>query len=274
MIDTSLFGADIPAGSYSVGDVVQLKNVDGPAVVRSGRGTALLKRVTVGEIIGASAAFSNWKIYVKNSDWVDAMCSQVSGLGAPTILDEKAGTVQSGNDCVLTPNSSWEVYAVCTVSATTTAANSIFAAIDIDYPAVASIIDPDKLPGIPATIEVIEAGNTINAGGTLTTSKWNVTNVDIFKAGYEYALQKVEAIGNNSGAYTPFAGFIAISNAAGMGGLKRIMPIASDPVNIRNKIEYASKLVKGPMDISYMLFDSSATTSDTNILLDFVKRRV
>lgn len=40
-------------------------------------------------------------------------------------------------------------------------------------------------------------------------------------------------------------------------------------------IEYASKLVKGPMDISYKLFVSgTATTSNLKLTLDFVKRRI
>ncbi len=275
MIDTTLFGADLPAGTYSIGDMVQLGCVDGPSVVRSGRGAALLKRVTVGLINTASGSFSNWKIYVKNSDWIDPMCSMTTALRTITALDEKAGSVQRGNDCPLTPNSSWEVWAVAVQTQTTTIANSIFATIDVDYPAVSSIIDPDSLNGIPTTLEISKTVPA-NASGTLTTSSWAIANVDIFKAGYEYALQKVEAMGTKSGAFKDVAGFIAISNAAGMGGLKRIMPICDNPGCIRNKVEYASKLVKGPMDVSFMLFDATATadTADMNVALDFVKRRV
>ena len=47
-IDTSLFAADIPAGTYAVGDVVNLACIDGPANVRSGRGAAKLKPIIAG----------------------------------------------------------------------------------------------------------------------------------------------------------------------------------------------------------------------------------
>lgn len=271
MIDSALFGADLPAGTYTKGDIIPLKIVNGPAVVRSGRGAAILKRLTVGTLINASGSLSTWKVVAKNSDWVDPMMSITAPLREPTALDERTGCVQSGNNCPLTPNSSWEVYAICQDTVTTTVANSIFALLDIDYPSVSSIIDPDALTGIPATIESDFTIDTL-ASGTLTTGQWFTFNVDIFKAGFEYALQKLELM-NATGSQ----GFVAISNAAGMGGLKRIIPVASHPFNIRNKIEYASKLVKGPMDISIMMFSNTgtaATGTAAEVILDFVKRRV
>ena len=271
MIDSTLFGASIPAGTYTRGDVIPLGLIDGPSVVRSGRGAAKLKRLTVGMMINASGSLSSWEIHVKNSDWVDEMISLVAPLREMTTLDEKSGCVQRGNDCDLTQNSSWEVYAVCGYGGTTTVGNSIFALIDIDYPSVSSIVNPDACVGIPASIKMTESAGY--AAPDITANKWSVINVDFFKAGYAYALQKVELLGAGSAAQ----GFIALSNAAGMAGLKRIMPIASSPANIRNKVEYSSMLVKGPMDVSYMLFDNSGTASTgipTDILFDFVKRRV
>ena len=272
MIDSTLFAADIATGSYSVGDMIPLKLVEGPGNVRSGRGAAILKRLTTGQLLDASGSSSNWKIYVKNSDWIDPMTSLAASIRAPTALDERTGQIQRGHDCVLTPNSSWEVYAVCTVASTTTVANSIFALIDIDYPSVSSIVNPDELAGIPATIETSHASIPYKAGGTLTTSNPTVVNVDFFKAGFEYALEKVELIGATAGC----EGFISISNAAGMAGLKRIMPIVTSPMAIRNKVEYASKLVKGPLDIGFNLFANSATpgTDTVTLFLDFVKRRL
>lgn len=272
MIDSTLFGASIPAGTYTRGDVVPLSLIDGPSVVRSGRGAALLKRLTVGMMINASGSVTGWEIHVKNSDWVDDMISLAAPLRELTALDEKSGTIQRGNDCPLTPNSSWEVYAVCHTGGTTTVGNSIFALLDIDYPSVSSIINPDTLPGIPTSIKDTKS-TTSGQGPNITAAVWQVQNVDFFKAGYEYALQKVELVGVG----LALNGFIALSNAAGMAGLKRIMPIASNPANIRNKVEYASKLVKGPMDISLMLFDNSGTASTgntTDLILDFVKRKV
>lgn len=268
-IDTSLFLADIPAGTYAVGDKVPLTIKAGPSNVRSGRGAAILKRTTVGIIGTASGSLSYWKISVKNSDWVDPMKSATAPLSAATALDERSGCIQRGNDCPLTPNSSWEVVAECVYANTTTVANTIFALIDVDYPSVAAIVDPDALPGIPATIDISPGTITSHGLGAGAGATWDVFNVDIFKAGFEYALAKVEAIN------TP-TGFMAIANAAGMGGLCRIIPVATTVENIRNKVEYATKLVKGPMDVMFMGFANSATpgTATPNVLFDFVKRRV
>ncbi len=272
-IDSTLFGADIPAGSYTAGDIIQLACVSGPEVVRSGRGAALMKRLTVGQIGSVSGSASYWKIHVKNSDWVDPMISASSAINNNTSLDERSGCIQRGNDCPLTPNSSWEVFAECIVSVTTTVDNSIFALIDIDYPAVSSITDPDKLVGIPTSIEYGGKTISLNALGTIESSSWDTVNVDIFKAGYEYALQKVEY---TTGAAAAIQGFFALSNAAGMGGLTRIMPVTQSLNGIKNTVEYATKLVKGPMDLKYLMFANSGTPStDTPaMIMDFVKRKV
>jgi hypothetical protein len=96
--------------------------------------------------------------------------------------------------------------------------------------------------------------------------------VDIFKAGYEYAIQKMELLS----PLAIVAGFVALANAAGMGGLQRIMPVTGIYESIRNKVEYSTKLVKGPMDIKFMLFNNSATpgTETPQIIMDYVKRKV
>ena len=99
MIDSVLFGADIPAGTYSPGDMIPLKVIDGPATVRSGRGAALLKRFTAGQLADVTGSTSIWKIYVKNSDWVDPMISVAASIRYITALDERTGCVQSGNNC-------------------------------------------------------------------------------------------------------------------------------------------------------------------------------
>lgn len=271
-IDSSLFAADLPAGTYAVGDKVSLGCIAGPAVVRSGRGAAIMKRVTVGMLGAVSGSITSWKITVKNSDWVDGMISMTSSIRDGTALDERSGLIQRGNDCPLTPNSSWEVIAECVGGATTTVGNSIFALIDIDYPSVSSITDPDMLVGIPSSIDYIPpVAITLGALGSLTTAKWDVFNADIFKAGFEYALQKIEIVTTAASQ-----GFVALASAAGMGGLQRIMPISNSPANIRNKVEYATKLQKGPMDIKFLMFANSGTgtTSNADMLMDFVKRRI
>lgn len=272
-IDVSVFGADLPAGTYAAGDVVPLGCVDGPAVVRSGRGTAILKRITAFSIISQSGSYTAWKIRVKNSDWIDPATSITATLASPTALDRRTSAIAAGHDCPLTPNSSWQVEAECVAGGTTTVANSIAAVIEVDYPQVSAITEPDKLVGIPASIEYDKTGVTVNAPGSLTTSNWDVVNVDLFKAGYQYALEKLELISRTYGV----VGFIALSNAAGMGGLTRIIPICNNSDNIRPLIEYASSLVKGPMDIKYKLFNNTSTSASTDtiqIVMDFVKRRI
>lgn len=266
-IDSSLFMAQIPAGTYAAGDTIELGIKAGPANVRSGRGAAILKRLTVGVVNGASGSVTYWKVEAKNSDWIDPMASLTSPLISTTTLDERSGAIQRGNDCPLTPNSSWSVVATCVIGGTTTVANDIFALIDIDYPSVSSIVDPDRLVGIPSSVDY--GGNTItvNANGTSDTARWDVFNTDFFKAGYDYALQKIELV--NGGGN----GFIALANAAGMQGLQRIIPISGILDAIRNKIEYATQLVKGPMDIKYMIFSSTASTATPNLIMDFVKKR-
>lgn len=270
MIDSSLFGVSLPTGTYAPGDVVQLKLKDGPGVVRSGRGSAILKRTIGGFLSEASGALTFWKIHIRNSDWIDDAQMLTTSLGDATTLDQHSGAVRIGNDTNLTPNSSWEVWAECIIGGTTTAANSLFALIDIDYPQVSSIVDPDALIGIPASLDYKITGGTINAPN-IEAAGWQTVNLDILKAGYQYALQEIAAFTAAGGGPR---GFVKISNAAGMGGLARIVPVSCAPAAIKQTIQYASLLVKGPMDLSVMLFNTSASTSDTIILMDFVKRRM
>lgn len=56
------------AGSYTKGDVIQLGVIDGPAVVRSGRGAAILKRIMVGTLTSASGAAITLKVSIKNQN--------------------------------------------------------------------------------------------------------------------------------------------------------------------------------------------------------------
>lgn len=261
-IDVSVFGADLPAGTYAAGDVIALDCVDGPAVVRSGRGAALLKRMTSFILTNQSGSYTAWKVKIKNSDWIDPATSITAALAAATTLDRRTSAIAAGHDCPLTPNSSWQVEAECVAGGTTTVANSIAAVIEVDYPQVSAITEPDRLVGIPASIEYDKTGVTVNAPGSLTTSQWDVVNVDVFKAGFQYALEKLELISRSTGV----VGFIALSNAAGMGGLTRIIPICNNSDNIRPLIEYASSLVKGPMDIKYKLFNNSGSGATTDTI--------
>ncbi len=264
MIDTSMFALDIASGTaVTAGQEIPLKCVDGPAVVRSGRGAALLKRMQTLRIGTAGVGFL---VKIKTSDWVDPVINEAGPMGTTT-MDRRTGGYQSGNNCPLTPNSSWEVVAIPLGSTTTTGDVSLLALIDIDYPSVSSIVDPESLPGIPCTItESIQAAG--NAAGSAETATWTGGNFDIFKAGYEYALQKCSAATSANGAIV----FVQISNAAGMAGLSRIIPVYVDPNTICNIVEYASKLVKGPMDIKIKAFATGTLTY--TIIMDYVKRRI
>jgi len=271
MIDSSLFGITLPAGTYSVGDVVQLNLKDGPGVVRSGRGSAMLKRAVGGFLSEKSTGLTFWKIHVKNSDWIDDIQVLTTSLGDATTLDQHSGAVRIGNNTDLTPNSSWEVWAECIMGGTTTTANSLFALIDIDYPQVSSIIDPDALKGIPASLDyTFSSGNIV--APDINAATWQTVNIDILKAGYQYALQEIATFTGSTGGGP--RGFVKISNAAGMGGLSRIVPVSSAPAAIKQTIQYASLLVKGPMDLSVMLFNDTTATTTILVLLDFVKRRM
>ena len=264
-IDSSLFAADLPAGTYAVGDTVPLVCVHGPTNVRSGRGSAILKRIFSGMLVANNTV---WRIHVKNSDWIDEAVNYSGYLDLTTCMDTHSGMCQFGNDAALTPNSAWQVYAECVEGATSTVASSLFALLDIDYPQVSAITDPDKLQGIPTSILMDVAGAPINSHGTMTSSAWKVINVDYLKAGYQYCLQEISVRG------TFACGFVAMSNAAGMGGLSRIVPVNASASAIRATIEYASKLVKGPMDVGLFLFNTTAATANITMIHDYVKRAV
>lgn len=263
-IDTSLWAVDIAAGAITKGATYELTCTDGPSVVRSGRGAAILKRISSFKM-GAGGV--NFIISIINSDWIDPVVNEATSASAATAFDRRTGGYQSGNNCQLTPNSSWRVVAVALNSGTATA-GTLFTTIDIDYPTVSSIIDPDAIPGIPSSI-VMEKTITSIAAGSYIGSGWTGQSEDFFKAGYEYALQKLSVV-DIAGVLA----FVSLSNAAGMGGLTRIVPCYSDASAIRTIVEYASKLVKGPLDVKVKLIGTSSGTVTTTIIMDYVKRKV
>lgn len=265
-IDSTLFVCDIPAGTYAAGDVLNFKVNLGPANVRSGRGDAILKQIAT--FYAASLGACKWRIHVKNSDWIDDVESFPAVLLGATSMDDHNGSIQFGCDDKLTQNSGWMVYAECISGGTTTTANSLFVLIDIDYPQVSAIRDPDTLIGVPTSIKFDKTTEAVQAIGALENGTWSVVSVDYFKAGYAYCIQAVEAVTtSNIGG-----GFLAFSNAAGMGGLQRIIPMNVDINAIKYKLRYASKLVKGPMDVKLMLCAASATTTDIFMIHDYVKK--
>ena len=263
-IDSSLFAFDLPAGTYNAGDTFQMSCIDGPSLVRSGRGTAVLKQMMVGRLANVNGTF---RIHIKNSDWIDECTSLPSYINNTTAFDDHSGLIQFGCDNVLTQNSGWSVYLECLATVTTAADDSFFALIDVDYPAVSAVTDPDNITGIPTSIEYDVSNIAVNQYGSLTTAAWNVQNVDYFKAGYVYCLQAVELVGSGM-----VDGFLAFSSASGMGGLQRIVPLSINTAAIRQKIRYASKLVKGPMDVKIKVFNTTAGTGTAWMCHDYVKK--
>lgn len=263
-LDSSLFAAQIPAGTYAVGDRINLGCIRGPAVVRSGYGNAILKKIFTAE--ANTPAATGWTIHIKNSNWVD----KVSNIALPmdeTSLDEESVNIQKGHDCPLTPNSAWEVWAECYIAGTETANNDLFALIDIDYPAVSSIKNPKTETGVPVTIEINENVTITDVTVDPATTAWNQFTFDIFKAGYRYLLDQVTVrVATVTGiVFTEFSG------AAGQNGLSRIVPCRSRVAGMKYTIDYATPLVKGPMNIAIAAYGTAGTGAAYGSL-DWVKR--
>lgn len=263
-LDSVLYHAAVPTGTYAVGDIIPLSVNRGPAVVRDGYGQAVLKKIFTA-YNGQTAAF---KIVVRNSNWDDSLSNPALNLGE-TALDENSASINRGHDCRLIPNSTFDVYAECITAGTTTADYDLFCLMDIDYPSVPSVTNPRMAQGTPMTIDNVSKLVSFVANGTPLT--WTTTNVDVFKAGYEYLLTQVSYIVGT----TVNVAFLSISGAAGQNGLERIIPVrAGNQVGIKYLIDYTTPLVKGPMNISFAgTSPGGATTGTPYLYMDFVKRR-
>lgn len=262
-IDSTLFGAVIPAATYAIGDSVPLSVLRGPAIVRDGYGSAFLKRL----IVMGNQAGATFKVTLKNSNWVDEM-SNIALAANETAFGNDSGAVQAGNDAPLTANSGWSVVAECIAAGTETADSDIACLIDVDYPSVAAVYNPRSVKGNPVTIDG-SYSHTIAAKGTITTATWATYNVDVLKAGYKYLL--TEASFKDSATST--FGFVSISGAAGQAGLERIIPVRSGNVNgLRYVLDYSTPLVKGPFNINLMSVGATSVTAAAYVYLDMVKK--
>lgn len=263
-LDSSLFAAKIPAGAYAIGDSIQLGIIRGPEVVRSGYGSALLKRVFTVALNTVSA----WKITVRNSNWVDETSNPGSGM-TETSLGENSASIQPGHDAPLTPNSSWMVTATCVVAGTETADSMVFALIDVDYPSVAAIKNPKIEQGFPVTTDFANLPITVTAKTANPANLvWTVKNVDILKAGSKYLLSQTSFKSPNATEI----GFVEISGAAGQNGLARIIPCRSQSyAGLKYYVDYSTPLVKGPMNIAIAAV-GTAGADNAYLYLDWVKR--
>lgn len=265
-IDTSMFGAAIPAATYAVGDRIDLGIIRGPAVVRDGYGEPKLKRMIT---LVTGTPTTAWEIHIKNSNWVDEVINTASFQSA-TSLSNNGSAIQAGQNVPLQVNSGWSVYAVCIGAGTEASALDLVALIDIDYPRVAAVADPKQVQGEPCSTRLNIAGtSTINGG--IATPTWSTVNVDILKAGYKYLV--TEMMFRATGVGSTF-GFISISGAAGQGGLERIIPVVNNTVSLRYSVDYSTPLTKGPMNVNAMVFNTSATATTYQVCFDFVKKNV
>lgn len=264
-IDSSLFHVVVPAGTHLAGEVIPLKVIRGPSVVRDGYGSAKLKRIYT---IGNTTA--QWAITVKNANWVDQMKNLVPTISGFTLARNSSG-LQEGNDCELQPNSGWIVTAECIIGAESKAKEDLFALIDIDYPQVQSVADPKAMQGTPVS-EILGLSYTQTAIGA-DDLIWTTHNVDMLKAGSKYLLAE-------AGFKDVFAniGFMSISGSSNQHGLERIIPTIPNTVNgLRYLLDYSTPLVKGPMNINLASVVLSTTTAGANtayIEFDWVKKAV
>lgn len=268
MIDSTIFMADVPAGTYAVGDIIPLSVKYGSKTVRDGYGPAILKEIISSNLMDAN---TNFEFVIENSNLIDPIINAPGRLTDVAALDELSTGVQPGNNLSLEINSTWNVYAKCVTACTTTAAMSVFAQIDVDFPQAGGVVDPLSEEGIPTTLEQVFTV-PINKDGTSAAAQWITFNMDILKPGYRYLMEKVSAtMATTPGGYT--VGFIAFANAAAQKGLSRVIPVAANAKCISKPIKYAEPLVKGPQDIRMMFFTSGTLTSDNvTILTDYVKR--
>lgn len=257
-IDSTLFRAVIPAGTYAAGDTISLGVIRGPSVVRDGYGPALLKRVFCVQNGGAFA-----HVEIKNSNWIDALDNIVPGFNN-VILTPNSSAIQPGHDCELFPNSGWEVKLVFDAAHTASGAFDVFAMIDIDYPSVQAVANPLQATGTPCSNVRADSIAVSGVGGSLS---WTTYNVDILKPGSRYLISSCQF------RCTANIGFLSVSGAANQRGLERIIPIMpSSAGNLRYLLDYSTPLVKGPFNINYLAIGTAGT--ETAILeIDWVKKQ-
>lgn len=264
-IDSTMFGASLPAQAYAVGDVISMGVIRGPAVVRDGYGEARLKRLFTTLTSTAATGTVKGHVVLKNSNWVDSIANLVTVPSNVSLADSNSG-IQVCHDCILQKNSGWECAFIVDEAVTTTTANDVIALIDVDYPSVQAVQNPRAAQGEPATIMRADSV-TISAPGNIAAAAWTTYNIDILKAGYKYLLAEMSTYLTGTSI-----SFLSISGAAGQNGLERIIPSVSGNIgNMRYFLDYSTPLVKGPMNLNYLVLGTAGTgTAVTE--MDWVKR--
>jgi len=270
MIDTMLYRAILPAGNYTAGQVVDLALFDGPSVVRDGYGKAVLKKIFTVSDNGAPAG---GYVTVKNQNWIDTVAnilSSSSGNSGYGILSEDGPAIQSGGDLELQPNSSFIVQYVNPVAVTLGADIDIFCQIDIDFPEVAAVANPQNEKGTPMSIVRTDAFNVFAFG---TAATWTTYSVDQFKAGYRYLLAQVGANIHSGSSTNVNLMFVKLHGTAQQNGLAQIIPIIPRVSGTnRFHLDYSVPMVKGPMQISYIGFATAAAADAATVEFDYIRR--
>lgn len=269
-IDSTLFVATVPAGTYAAGDTITMSVIRGPSVVRDGYGAARMKKIVVLQD-GSSQPIGY--VTLKNSNWIDQIgnFAITSSSGTNFTLSENSAAIQKCGDVALQPNSSWTAEYHIAEAITTSNDYEVFLLVDLDYPAVAAVENPQTQTGTPVTMFNSYSITTTLIGAVESAPVWNDFNVDVFKAGFRYLLAQIggKAL-NASGAQI---GFFSIHGAAGQNGLERLIPfVPGSVIALRYGLDYSTPLVKGPMTVS-VLVASAASVSDTLLMeTDFIRR--
>lgn len=260
-----MFVGVVPVGTYTAGEVIPLNVKLGPSSVRDGYGTAILKGVYTG---GLNTDVIKVETVVQNSNQIDPIINSPNELNNTLGVSIDGTGYQAGHDCPLDVNSTWTVYAKVVKGGTTTKAFGLYAIIEIDYPSVGSVADPRHEQGTPMSIEM-DKTVTVFAPGSIDTATWNIYNIDNFKPGFRYLLEKIGV--TFPGGVGGF-GFVAFSGAAAQNGLTRIIPFSANIAAVAEQVTYSSVLTKGPMDVRFMVFGSSAGSDTAHLVTDYIRR--
>ncbi len=266
-IDTMIYAASFAAATYTKGTIIPMKQIEGPVVVRDGRGPAKLKRI-VAFTDGSPGSGVDLPLnaIVQNANWIDSVVNPCH-LWTDTMF-QNGKAVQNGGDCPLVVNSGFDVNLEVKLTATSTDAFDAFVLIDIEYGDVPAVADPERQTGTPCTYNAEYAvTNTVAGSVEASGLVWSKTSIDIFKAGYKYVMTDafVDALGSAAGI-----GFIAITDAASQMGLKRIIPVITDAGFLPLPLLYSEVMVKGPMTLNLAAIGAAAITAD--VQLDYIRR--
>ncbi|MBR2680565.1 MAG: hypothetical protein IKE23_07410, partial [Exiguobacterium sp.] len=150
-IDTMVFAASFAAATYTKGTIVPMKLIEGPVVVRDGRGPAKLKRiVSFTDGSPGSGVSMPLNAIVQNANWIDAVVNPCHLY--TDVMFQNGKAVQNGGDCPLVVNSGFDVNLEIKANATSTSAFDAFVLIDIEYGDVPAVADPEKQAGTPCTV--------------------------------------------------------------------------------------------------------------------------